>query len=50
MSNQHPVITSAGPRFRQFATFAVAVQAIIVNPAEEVLLLSNSKRNQRGKS
>jgi len=39
-------VVSAGPRGREFDTTAVAVQAIIVNEAEEILLLSSQKRKQ----
>lgn len=46
MSGESPVITSAGPKQRQFATSAVALQAIIVNPERQILLLSSPTRNQ----
>ena len=36
------------PRERPFAAFAVAVQVVIVNEAEELLLLSSPTRNQVG--
>ena len=46
MSNHQPIITTAGTRQRQFAASAVALQAIIVNQAEQVLLLSSPSRKQ----
>jgi ADP-ribose pyrophosphatase YjhB (NUDIX family) len=46
MSTDQPTVTTAGARKRTFATSAVAVQAIIVNEQEEILLLSSPKRNQ----
>ena len=46
MSIEQPHVTSAGPRQRRFAASAVAVQAIVVNHAQEVLLLSSPSRNQ----
>lgn len=46
MTHQQPTITTAGPRPRQFAAFAVAVQAIVVNQAEEMLLLNSPTRKQ----
>ncbi len=46
MSKRQPIITSAGPHHRQFTTSAVAVQAIIVNKTEQVLLLLSPTRNQ----
>ena len=39
-------ISSAGPRIRTFATFPAAVQAILINQKEEVLLLNSSTRKQ----
>lgn len=45
MSKQ-PIITTAGPKYRQFTASAVAVQAIIINQAEEVLLLYSLTRKQ----
>lgn len=48
MSQQKPTITGAPPRRRVFATFPVAIQAIIVNDRREVLLLSSPRRNGRG--
>lgn len=46
MSGEQPFVTAAGPEQRRFATSAVAVQAIIVNQAEEILLLSSPRRKQ----
>ncbi len=46
MSSEHPIVITAGPNPRQFATSAVAVQAIIVNQNQQVLLLSSPTRNQ----
>lgn len=46
MPTLQPFITAAGPGQRLFATSAVAVQAIIVNCAEQVLLLSSPGRKQ----
>lgn len=46
MGSDQPFVTAAGPRRRRFVTSAVAVQAIIVNRAQEILLLSSPKRNQ----
>ena len=40
------MITAGGPRYRQFAAFPVAIQAVIMNPAREVLLLFSPTRNQ----
>jgi ADP-ribose pyrophosphatase YjhB (NUDIX family) len=45
MPSQTPYVTTAGPDGRRFATTAVAMQAILVNPGEEVLLLHNSTRS-----
>ena len=47
MSNQQPVIADASGK-RQFACFAVAVQSVIVNEDEQVLLLSSPTRNKDG--
>jgi ADP-ribose pyrophosphatase YjhB (NUDIX family) len=41
-----PIVYAAGPRKRPFATSAVALQAIIVNHREEILLLSSPTRNK----
>jgi len=46
MPEPQPIITSAGPRFRRFAAFPVAVQAIILNEREEILLMNSPTRNQ----
>ena len=46
MLNQQPFVTAAGSRQRRFATSAVAIQAIITNQAEEILLLSSPTRKQ----
>ena len=46
MSGEQPVIVGSGPRHREFVTSAVAVQAIIVNPLEQVVLLSSPERKQ----
>ncbi|MEM7125332.1 MAG: NUDIX hydrolase [Chloroflexota bacterium] len=46
MSNQQPIVTTAGSSPRQFVASAVAVQAIIINQAEEILLLSSPSRKQ----
>ncbi len=46
MPNTQPIVIAAGPRQRQFATSAVAVQAIVVNQAEEIVLLSSPTRKQ----
>lgn len=46
--NDQPVIVGLPPRERPFAAFAVAIQVIIVNEAEEVLLLSSPTRNKPG--
>jgi len=46
MTGKQPKIISAGPRNRQFITSAVAVQAIIINHVEHVLLLNSPTRNQ----
>ncbi len=43
---EHPTILSAGER--PFATFPVAVQAIIVNEQEQILLLSSGRRGRSG--
>ena len=40
MSSNQPFVTTAGPRYRQFATSAIAVQAVVVNKKEQVLLLA----------
>jgi 8-oxo-dGTP pyrophosphatase MutT (NUDIX family) len=45
MSTQQPHIFTAGPRRRRFITSAVAIQAII-NQAEQILLLSSPTRKQ----
>jgi len=47
MSSQQPTITDASGK-RIFACSAVAVQAIIVNTQEEILLLSSPTRNPDG--
>ena len=46
MLNQQPVVTTTGSCQRRFATPAVAIQAIIINHAEEILLLSSPNRKQ----
>lgn len=46
MPSQQPFILSAGPNRRRFATTAVAMQAILVNQAEQVLLLASPTRTQ----
>jgi len=46
MSSEQPTVTTAGPRQRRFNTSSVAVQAIIVNPDEQFLLLSSPTRQQ----
>ena len=46
MSSQQPVVTASGSRQRRFVTSAVAVQAIIINQADEILLLSSPSRKQ----
>jgi 8-oxo-dGTP pyrophosphatase MutT (NUDIX family) len=46
MTGQQPHVISAGPRKRHFITSAIAVQAIIINRAEQVLLLNSPTRNQ----
>lgn len=46
MSTLQPFVITAGPKHRQFTTSAVAVQAIIVNQAEQVVLLESSTRKQ----
>ena len=46
MTGQQPHVISAGPRKRHFITSAVAVQAIIINRAEQVLLLNSPTQNQ----
>jgi hypothetical protein len=46
MPNQQPVIISANGE-RQFVCSPVAVQAIIVNKDEKVLLLSSPSRNPK---
>ncbi|MEM8862861.1 MAG: NUDIX hydrolase [Chloroflexota bacterium] len=46
MKSPQPAISSAGPRIRTFATFPAAVQAILINRNEEILLLSSPTRKQ----
>jgi 8-oxo-dGTP pyrophosphatase MutT (NUDIX family) len=46
MPKTQPVITSAGENKRIFAASAVALQALIVNQKEELLLLSSPVRDQ----
>ena len=46
MASQQPIVIAAGPRQRRFVTSAVAMQAIIINEAEEILLLSSPNRKQ----
>ena len=46
MSNQQPFIYAVDPPYRRFATSAVALQAIIINPAEQILLLNSPARQQ----
>ena len=47
MPNQQPVITDANGR-RRFACSAVAIQSVIVNQDQKVLLLSSPTRNRDG--
>jgi 8-oxo-dGTP diphosphatase len=47
MPNQQPVITDVDGK-RQFACSPVALQAVIVNQEEKVLLLSSPTRNRDG--
>jgi len=49
MPPNQPTVYAAGPRRRPFATSAVAVQAIIVNHREEILLLSPPTQNKEDK-
>jgi ADP-ribose pyrophosphatase YjhB (NUDIX family) len=44
MPGQQPFILAAGPDRRRFATAAVAMQAVLVNQAEQVLLLASPAR------
>ena len=46
MSGKQPVVTTNGPRSRKFVTTAVAVQAVIVNQARQLLLLRSPGRKQ----
>lgn len=46
MPGKQPAIIASGARRRQFAASAVAVQAILINEAEEILLLTSPRRNQ----
>ncbi len=46
MATSRPYVTSEGPRFRRFAAFPVAVQAILVNSAVRFLLLLNPAGDQ----
>jgi 8-oxo-dGTP pyrophosphatase MutT (NUDIX family) len=46
MSSEQPIVTTAGQNPRQFATLAVAAQALIINQDEQILLLSSPTRNQ----
>ena len=46
MSSKQPIIVTVGPKPRQFAASSVAVQAIIVNQDQQVLLLSSPTRKQ----
>jgi ADP-ribose pyrophosphatase YjhB (NUDIX family) len=46
MPGEQPVVSAAGLQQRRFVTSAVAVQAIIINQLEEILLLSNPRRKQ----
>jgi ADP-ribose pyrophosphatase YjhB (NUDIX family) len=46
MSTQQPHVFTAGPRRRRFTTSAVAIQAIIIDQTEQVLLLSSPTRKQ----
>jgi 8-oxo-dGTP pyrophosphatase MutT (NUDIX family) len=46
MSSKQPIVITADPKPRQFATSAVAVQAIIVNQDQQVLLLFSPTRKQ----
>ncbi|MCB0211658.1 MAG: NUDIX domain-containing protein [Anaerolineae bacterium] len=44
MSHEQPIVITAGPRFRRFATSALAAQAIIINQAQQVLLLFSPRK------
>ncbi len=46
MDTNQPIIHGAGKRKRPFATSAAALQAIIINDEEKILLLSSPTRNQ----
>jgi NADH pyrophosphatase NudC (nudix superfamily) len=46
MPSQQPFVVTAGPDQRRFATTAVAMQAILVNPSEQILLLASPARTQ----
>ena len=46
MTSSQPTIASTGPRVRTFVTSPVAVQAILINQAEEILLLNSPSRKQ----
>jgi ADP-ribose pyrophosphatase YjhB (NUDIX family) len=46
MPANQPTITSAGAVPRHFAASAAAVQAVVVNADEQILLLSNPRRGQ----
>ncbi len=46
MTNSQPYLISAGPRFRKFAAAPMALQAIVVNPAEQILLMYSPTRKQ----
>jgi len=46
MSSEQPIVITAGAKPRQFATSAVAVQAVIVNLDRQILLLFSPTRKQ----
>ncbi|MFC1533600.1 NUDIX hydrolase [Thermodesulfobacteriota bacterium] len=46
MPSRQPIVITSDSRHRQFATSAVAVQAIIINQDEQVLLLKGSSPKQ----
>ena len=46
MQNSQPFVTAAGPRHRKFTTSAIAVQAVVVNKNEQILLLAKSGDEQ----
>lgn len=48
MSVNQPVVIGAPPRSRPFATFPAAIQAVIINDREELLLLASPTRQPVG--